>query len=201
MRVVDARGLACPKPVLMTKDALESAGAGDAFRVLVDNAAAKENVLRFVRSRGAEGRVVEEKDKLIVIEVSVGKKPSTAGEFRVVCERPQEAKKVVFVGCDRVGRGDDELGAVLMKAALAALAEVQPRPQTIVFMNSGVKLAVEGSPVLDDLRRLQDLGIEILVCGTCLDWFGLKEEVRVGRVSNMFSILEQFLNADSVVGL
>jgi len=201
MRVVDARGLACPKPVLMTKDALESASEGEVFRVMVDNEAARENVLRFLKSRGADGRVVEEKDELIIIEVHAAGKPFAAQEFRVVCEKPQAAKKVVFVGCDRLGRGDDQLGAVLIKAAIAALAEVQPRPQVVVFMNSGVKLAVEGSPVLDDLRRLQELGIEVVVCGTCLDWFGIKEQVRVGRVSNMFSILEQFLNADSVVSL
>ena len=108
---------------------------------------------------------------------------------------------MLFIGADRMGRGDDRLGAVLIKAALSALADLEPRPKTLVLMNTGVKLATEGSPVLEELRRLQTLGVEILVCGTCLDWFRLKEKVAVGTVSNMFTILERFLAADSVVSL
>lgn len=196
MKEVDARDMACPGPVLRTKEALGESAAGERIRVVVDNRTARDNVLRFAQSGGHSAKAVSESDNGIAVEITCA---------RESCETssPSEtaAPPVIFVGSDTMGRGDEKLGRILIGAMLGALPETQPRPLAVVFMNSGVKLAVEGSEVLDKIKKLEELGMEILVCGTCLDFFNLKERVAVGRVSNMFSILEMFLKAGNVISI
>jgi len=108
---------------------------------------------------------------------------------------------VEAISSDRMGRGDEQLGEVLMRSHLHTLTEVTPTPDVLILFNSGVKLAVEGSPVLDDLRALGEKGATILLCGTCLGHFALKEKVAVGEISNMYAISETLLKADTVVNL
>jgi selenium metabolism protein YedF len=196
VKEIDARGLACPQPVLKTKDALASAEAGDGIRVVVDNKAARDNVVRFAQSGGHSARVVSEKDGDITVEVTCGERPCETCSPSAVAAPP-----VVFVGSDTMGRGDYALGAILMGAMLGALPETSPRPSAVVFMNAGVKLAVKGSAVLDKIKRLEELGMEILVCGTCLDYYHMRDKVAAGKVSNMFTILETFLKAGNVVSV
>jgi selenium metabolism protein YedF len=111
------------------------------------------------------------------------------------------APPVVFVGSDTMGRGDEDLGGILIDSMLGALSETSLRPSAVVFMNSGVKLTVKGSNVLDKIRKIEKLGIEILVCGTCLDYYHMKDRIAVGKVSNMFTIMETFLKAGNVVSV
>jgi selenium metabolism protein YedF len=108
---------------------------------------------------------------------------------------------VVAISSNTMGRGDDELGQVLLRSYLHTLTEIAPRPDTLIFLNSGVKLATEGSQSLDDLRMLADQGVQILLCGTCLGHFDLKEHVAVGEISNMYAISETILRANKVVNL
>ncbi len=108
---------------------------------------------------------------------------------------------VVAVSGDTMGRGDDELGQVLIRSFLHTLIEADPRPDTLIFFNSGVRLAVEGSQSLDDLRTLSGQGVQMLLCGTCLGHFGLKERVAVGEISNMYAISETMLQAEKVINL
>jgi selenium metabolism protein YedF len=108
---------------------------------------------------------------------------------------------VVTIPADTMGRGDAELGTVLIRGFFHTLGEVAPRPNTIIFFNSGVKLVVEGSPVLEDLQALCDQNVEILVCGTCLGYYELKDRIRVGEVSNMYTIAETLLGADKIINL
>jgi selenium metabolism protein YedF len=114
---------------------------------------------------------------------------------------PAPGQIVLAVSSDGMGRGDDELGRVLLRNHLHILGEVTPRPDVLIFFNNGVKLAVEGSPALDDLKALADQGVQILLCGTCLGHFDLKEKVAVGEISNMYTITETMLRADRVVNL
>jgi len=108
---------------------------------------------------------------------------------------------VLAISSEQMGRGDDRLGEVLMRSHLHTLTEIEPRPDTVIFFNGGVKLAVEGSAVLDDLRTLEDQGVSILLCGTCLGHFGLKDKVAAGKISNMYEISETMLKAAWVVNL
>jgi selenium metabolism protein YedF len=187
---VDARGLTCPQPVIMAKKTIED--RGDCV-VIVDDEAARENVCRMAGSLGCDVRV-EEKDGAAYIHISRGD----------VCEvweerKPSAGPTVVVFPYDKMGRGDDELGTLLIKAFLHTLGEVSPRPDVMIFFNAGVKLATDASEVLDDLHNLENQGIGILVCGTCLDYFGLKDNLKVGVVSNMYDIAETMLSAGRVI--
>ena len=106
---------------------------------------------------------------------------------------------MLFIDSDSLGRGSEELGKILMRSLLQTLEQMEPRPKTIIFLNSGVKLACEGSEVLEDLQEFSKKGVEILSCGTCLDYFGIKKKLLVGKVSNMFEILNSFASAGKVI--
>ena len=187
---IDARGLACPQPVIMTKKAIE---AGKDCVVIVDNEAARDNVCRMAKSQGC-GTAVEEEGGCIRIRV-------TRGEDRKTQERatPAAGPTVVVFPCDRMGQGDDDLGKVLMRAFLHTLGEIAPRPDVMIFFNGGVTLTTDGSEVLEDLRALEKTGIRLLVCGTCLDFFGLKDRLQAGTISNMYDIAETMLSAGRIV--
>ena len=191
-KMIDARGKPCPQPVVLLHKGLAAPDVRELL-VLVSTLAQAENVARAARNRGCSVSLKRE-DDFYAVEVK-----------KVTEETPDTVAgtsgNVVFVRADTIGRGDDNLGQILIKSFLPTLAEVAGKPRTLIFMNSGVKLTVEGSPVLDALRQLEQAGIELLVCGTCLDYFNLKEKVAVGKVSNMFEITERLLGAKSVVSL
>jgi len=189
--VVDARGLACPQPVILTKQALEKA---ERVTVIVDNETATQNVSRLAKSKGCQISV-EERDEGTYLHLSGGMSRETKSSATT------DKKTIVFVGSSTLGRGDEELGNVLMRSFIHTLTETEVPPQEIIFMNSGVKLVAEGSEVLDDLRSLESRGIEILACGTCLGYYRLKDAIRVGRISNMYDIAAALLEADRVVSI
>jgi selenium metabolism protein YedF len=109
--------------------------------------------------------------------------------------------KVIAISSDAMGRGDEELGKVLMRGYLHTLIDIEPRPDTIIFFNSGVRLAVADSPALDDLRAIAARGTRLLLCGTCVNTFEIKEQIATGEISNMYAISEAMLQASSVVNL
>ncbi len=194
---VDARGLACPQPVIQTRKAMEQA---DLVVTLVDNETARTNVSRMAERSGWQVAVTSDGD---AFSISLTKgdavpqaEPKLVGKIAVV-----DGPLVLVVSADVMGRGDAELGNILVRSFFHTLGEVEPLPQTIVFFNSGVKLACEGSQVLDDLCALAEQGIEMLVCGTCLGYYELTEELDVGQVSNMYDIAESMLGAGKVVRL
>jgi selenium metabolism protein YedF len=192
--LVDARGLACPAPVVKTRDVLKK-GASD-IEVLVDNPTARDNVCRFASSQGCGVEVREEGD-IFRIAVTV-----PAGEAGVMVEQTtagDRMRSVVVLNGDVMGRGSEELGAILIKAFLNTLAENEPPPWRMVLFNSGVKLAMEGADTVQAFQDLESMGVEILVCGTCLDFFGLKEKLAVGTVSNMYDILTTMFSATNSI--
>ena len=126
---------------------------------------------------------------------------SKKGGARKGCGGPADVSTVVVVSSSEMGRGDEELGKVLLRNYLHTLVELTPQPDVVIFFNNGVKMAVEGSQALDDLRALADRGVRILLCGTCLGHFALKEKVAVGEISNMYAISETMLKASKVINL
>lgn len=194
--IVDARGLPCPQPVILTRKALQES---DAVTTIVDNDTARQNVTRMAEKGGATVQV-EERDGTIHLHISGGQ---ASQEEEVVCDTaPAGGPLVLTVPSEFMGRGEhDELGHVLMRGFFHTLGEVQPLPEKIIFLNSGVKLVVAGSPVLEDLQALSERGVEILACGTCLVHYGLKEQIAAGEVSNMYTIAETMLGAGKVISL
>lgn len=189
-KIVDARGLACPQPVVLTKKALDEV---DQLTTIVDNATAKENVSRLAKKEGCEVEI-EEKTEGTFLHLT-----KTVPKEAALSSAPAAGPTVAVVGADCMGRGSEELGAILVRSLMHTLNEVEPRLDKLIFFNSGVRLTVEGSDVLEDLRTLEQGGAEILVCGTCLDYFQIKDKVAVGQVSNMYTITETLLGAGSTV--
>lgn len=194
-RLVDARGLACPEPVICTKKALDQwQESGGELITVVDNEIARDNVLRFVQSQELETEV-EEKASDYYIRI---RKPEYTG---LQPQLAHERDLVLLVGSEFLGRGSDELGQVLSRSFFYTLAQSDTLPAALIFINSGVKLACEDSPVLSNLLELDRQGVHILACGTCLDYFGLKGKLCVGTVSNMYAIVEQLTQYPRVLTL
>jgi selenium metabolism protein YedF len=197
--VVDARGLACPEPVVRARKALLESKA-TAITVLVDGDAAAENVARMARMTGCEVALEDRGGHFGVILTR-----SAAGAAAPGDPAPVEAAccgaagTAVFFASATVGHGDDDLGRLLMVAFVKTLKSLAPRPKTLLFMNGGVKLVAEGSELVDALKELEADGAELLVCGTCLDFFKLKDKLRAGTVSNMLEIASRLAAADRVV--
>ncbi len=193
--VVDARGLACPQPVIRTRAALQT---HDAVTTVVDNATSQQNVTRMAEKAGCTVTAETREDGIYLDIRKQGTAVQAAGPAAAA---PAAGPLVLTIPSEFMGRGDEVLGEILIRAFFHTLGEVQPLPDTIVFLNSGVKLVVTGSPVLDDLRALCDQGISILACGTCLGHYGIKDQVAVGEISNMYSIAETLLGAGKVISL
>lgn len=199
MKELNCRGLACPQPVLNTKQALEEIGGGQ-IRVIVDNEAARDNVRRFATSQACEVSVTGEgSDYVLTVAKSARPGESRVETTREVSPAATGSGLVVKISNQFMGTGDEELGRILIKAFIKTLSEATRKPRALVFYNSGVHLAVEGSEHLEAIKTLHDAEVDVLVCGTCLDFFGLKEKLAVGRVSNMFEIIETLSGADRIV--
>jgi selenium metabolism protein YedF len=190
MHFLDCRGKSCPLPVLETKKLIEEKGLLN-VTVAVDNEVSRENVRRFLESRGYRTSVEgQEGGFSIIASKEGGQGPSTLPEVKLT---------TAFIDGETLGRGDDRLGAILMKAFILTLKELKPLPWRIIFINGGVKLASVGSEMLPYLQELENLGVEILSCGTCLDFYGLKEKMKAGRISNMFEIVTSLTASSNVL--
>ena len=191
-KTIDARKMECPRPVMLTSEALKDSPQG--LTVIVDNEVARQNVTRLAESSGCAVSVSRREDG-IYLELTCQKEAPAA-------EAKTQAGSVIFIGSDIIGRGENrELGSLLMHSFLNTIGGLAARPESIVFMNEGVKLVAEGSPVLGELKQLEDKGVELLACGTCLSRLGLSDKVAAGQVSNMYTLASTLLGASKVVSL
>ena len=194
---VDARRQACPKPVIMTKKALDKMGEG-LVKCIVDNEVAKENLIKLAKSQGHEYEVNKTEAGEFYVSITKGK----AKEDDVGICTPNTFKDMTIVfGSDKMGKGSEDLGKLLMKGFIYTLTESVPFPSALIFLNSGVKLTTEGSETLDDIKSLEALGIKILSCGACLDFYEITDKLKVGEISNMYTILEEIKNANNTLML
>ena len=190
IKIVNALGLACPQPVVLAKQAIET---NEKVKVIVDNETALENVKRLGTKLGCDIKVEKKKDGSYEINLtrkadssgakedlypSRGATPAVSGPF------------VIVISASTMGRGNDELGYVLIKAFLHTVAGQAKKPDVMIFYNTGVKLTVQGLEVLEDLKQLESDGVQLLVCGTCLNYFEIKDKLAAGTVSNMYDIVE-----------
>lgn len=201
-RIVDARGLPCPQPVLRTRQAMEE--ASDVLTI-VDSPDQAENVSRLAEKAGWVVSVDGKEDGIYVRSVrgEGAAEPETSPGLTPCAAEPAAGRPLVLaIPSQTMGRGPDpELGTVLVRAFFHTLLEMENRPDTIVFFNSGVQLVVQDSPLVEDLQALSCDGVEILVCGTCLGYYDLKDRVAVGTISNMYAIAETLMGAARVVSL
>ena len=189
---VNAIGDVCPIPVVKTKKAMQELDGAGVIEVLVDNEIAVTNVSKMAASAGAKvtSEQVAEKEYKITIEVDGNS---------CACDMCEEENMVVVVSSDRMGSGNDELGKVLIKGFIFAITQLDKLPKTMLFYNGGATLTAEGSDSLEDLKKLEEQGVEILTCGTCLNYYGLSDKLQVGSVTNMYAIVEKMAGADKII--
>lgn len=200
MVTIDARGQQCPIPVVRTKKAVSELTEPDTIEVLVDNETAVGNVTRFAQSIGAAvtSEKIADKDYRLEVVVSALPQAEAVEAAPATCEAPA-GDFIVVVNSATMGIGNDELGKVLIKGFLYAVSQLDVLPKKMLFYNGGATLTCEGSASLEDLKNLEAAGVEIYTCGTCLDYYGIKDKLAVGQVTNMYSIVETMAQAGKIV--
>jgi selenium metabolism protein YedF len=190
-QTIDARGLNCPEPVILTKKALDSQDVSEVLAI-VDNRVALENISRLIKTMNL-GSMVEEQDGLYYINITK--------EEAVPQKQSIKAGATVVVKSNVMGQGDDVLGSVLMKSFMYTLTQMEGEMETLIFLNGGVLLTTAGSEVLEHIKNLAKNGVEVLSCGTCLDFYGLTDKLEVGSISNMYTIAEEMFRARKLIVL
>jgi len=198
IKTLDCRGMACPAPVIQTKNAIE-AEHPNVIQILVDNEAAKQNVTRFLESQRFVASAETKGTEFRII----GKREGDAVPEKPVAEELETARKkiMVMIAGDKMGQGDDELGSKLMANFIKTLKEMGDELWRLVFVNNGVKLTIEGAETLPDIKELEEGGTYILVCGTCLTHFDLLDKKQVGETTNMLDIVTAMQVAEKVINL
>ena len=200
MITVNAMGDNCPIPVIKTKKAMAEVSGPEVLEVLVDNEIAVQNVSKMAASNGAQvsSEKLGEKEFKVTV-VMAGAVVTETSEEAVTCMPDKRDNTVVVIASDRMGEGNDALGKVLIKGFLFAVSQLDTLPKKILFYNGGATLTCEGSDSLEDLKSMEAQGVEILTCGTCLDYYGLKEKLAVGSVTNMYVIVESMAEASNII--
>ena len=199
MITVNAMGDNCPIPVIKTKKAMAEVSGPEVLEVLVDNEIAVQNVSKMAASNGAQVSSEKLGEKEFKVTVAMAGAVVTDEKEEVVCMPDKRDGTVVVVASDRMGEGNDALGKVLIKGFLFAVSQLDTLPKKILFYNGGATLTCEGSDSLEDLKNMEAQGVEILTCGTCLDYYGLKEKLAVGSVTNMYVIVESMAEASNII--
>ncbi len=192
---LDCRGLACPEPVIAVKNSIEAKNINQ-LTVIVDNSAAKENVIRFLNKNGYNTETDQENTD-IIIEASKNECACDIMENEEFINK----KTLILIGSQYLGKGDDKLGEKLMISFINTLKESEDEIWRLVFLNSGVRLTAKGSPVLDALKHFEEENIKILVCGTCLEHFNLLEKKEAGETTNMLDIVSAIRVSDKVIDI
>ncbi len=225
---VNAMGDVCPIPVIKTKNAIKEMAEGGVVEVLVDNEIAVQNLTKMAKQKQYVCRSEKVAENEYKVTITVPGTATTAGTVPgaeasaaagtgeeaataepVAVSKAEEAiscmpdsrrkKKLVVLRSGKMGEGSDELGTALMKSFIYALTELEELPETILLYNGGAYLSCEGSDSLEDLKSLEAQGVEIMTCGTCLNYYGIADRLAVGSVTNMYAIAEKIAEADTII--
>lgn len=195
---IDARGLACPLPVVNTKNEIKTMNQGESVEVLVDNEIAVQNLTKFANVRHHTIHAKKLDDQCYQVIITVGENKENVHED-IICEPTRINNQVVVLSSQFMGNGDETLGKTLMKAFIFALTKQDVYPKTILLYNGGAFLSCHGSDSLEDLKSLEAAGVEILTCGTCLNYYGITDKLEVGGVTNMYDIVEKMNQASLII--
>jgi len=202
MKTIDVKGLQCPKPLIETKRALKEMSSNEPLRIVLDNPNSKRNILKYLSDNDLEAEVRQEGD---VFEILVNKTEEFKEEIDAAayCTTDSNKKKAyVFVFAkDHIGEGEEPLGKMLTGAFLETMWEMEELPGKIIFLNSGILLCLKDSPHLEALKSLEKLGIELLLCGTCVEFYNKTDEIAIGEISNAYNILSSITAAGKVINL
>jgi selenium metabolism protein YedF len=193
MEIINVLGKPCPIPVIEAKKALRKIPAGEKIQILVDNDISRQNLEKMARAMGSPFSYEKQGDGNILVTITAAREARTA--------EPGGGSLVVAIGRNTMGSGNDDLGAILIKGFIYSLAELDKPPEAMLFFNSGVRLTTEGSTALEDLKKLEEKGTVISSCGTCLDFYKVKDKLAVGGVTNMYAIVQAMGEAGRLINL
>lgn len=196
---VNAIGDNCPIPVVKAKKAIEGLTESAIVEISVGNEIAVQNVTKMVNQKNLESTCEKVGENHYVIKVQCGDVVESEATKEAVTAIVKEEKMIVVLSSDKMGEGDEELGKVLIKGFIYAITQLDKYPKAILLYNSGVKLSSEGSDSIEDLKMLEEQGVEILSCGTCLNFYNLQDKLQVGKVTNMYSIVEELSEATNII--
>jgi len=200
---VNAMGDTCPIPVVKTKNAIKTLKGAGVVETLVDNEIAVQNLTKMAKQKGYLVKSEKLGEQQYKVTMTIGEAAEEAekapAEEAEICLPDGRRNTVIVIASSKMGEGNDELGTVLMKGFLYAIGQQDTLPKTILFYNGGATLTCEGSPALEDLKSLEAQGVEILTCGTCLNYYGLSDKLKVGEVTNMYVIAEKMTQASHIV--
>ena len=199
-KILDCTGMACPLPVINAKKAIEAFTEDGTLHVKVDNDTAVQNLTRLGEHNGFVVTSVKDGEKAytVTMQVRAGAKPEAVAAEMVSCAAPAGGK-VVVLSADTMGAGDEKLGKKLMKAFIFALTSQDMVPDKVICYNTGAFLTTTDPDTVKDLKALEEAGATVMTCGTCLDFYGLKEQLKVGIVSNMYDIVEAQMRASAII--
>lgn len=205
---IDSKGDICPIPIVKAKKALKNIEGSGSVLIVVDNEIAKENLEKMAKELGYKYSSKTINKEHYEVEIIKGedlennsdslKNQSNIDEEEQIIQSKTK-NTLVVISSNTMGHGNDELGKVLIKGFIYALTELERLPNTIIFYNGGAKLTIKESLAIEDLQKLEQLGVEIFTCGTCLDYYGIKEKLAVGKITNMYSIVEKMNSADKII--
>lgn len=202
MRIIDTKGQLCPAPLIETKRALKETSLGESFMVLTDNHTSFNNLSRFLKDNNADFQV-SEAGGVWTLTITKTTGEISAAKPEEYCDSTishfQKGNFIIAVSSDKMGEGDDELGYLLISNFIKALKDLDKLPQKMVFYNNGVKIATNESPVIEHLKDLEKMGVELLLCATCVNHYALGERVGVGTLSNMYAIAEVMASAGNII--
>jgi len=200
-KLIDARGQLCPQPLILAKQAINDANISGEFLLLIDNETSKENVERFLMDNHMLFETKKEGDcfQLIVSKSGENINNKIDEYCHISPEKKSDQNHIIVIKNDKMGAGADELGVILIKGFINTIKAVSPLPQKIIFYNNGVKLTLKDSPVIESLKELEKKGIKILVCGTCTDYFNIKDKIGCGTISNMYDIVDSLIHSSLIV--
>lgn len=196
---VNAIGDNCPIPVVKAKKAIDGLNGKAIVEINVDNEIAVQNVTKMVNQKNLESTCEKVGENHYVIKVQCGEVVESESTKEVDTIIAKDEKMVVVLSSDKMGEGDEELGKVLIKGFIYAITQLGKYPKAVLLYNSGVKLSSEGSDSIEDLKVLEEHGVEILSCGTCLNFYNLQDKLQVGKVTNMYSIVEELAGATNII--
>jgi selenium metabolism protein YedF len=202
MRIVDTKGQLCPAPLIATKKALKETALGESFIVLTDNQTSFNNLSRFLKDNNGDFQVSETGGvwTLTITKTTGNVSPAKAEEYcNSSISHFQKGDFIIAVTSDKMGEGDEDLGHLLMTNFIKALKDLDKLPEKMVFYNNGVKLATNGSPVIEHLKDMEKMGVELLLCATCVNHYSLDSIVGAGALSNMYAIAEVMVSAGNIV--
>jgi selenium metabolism protein YedF len=201
MHIVDTRGKKCPVPIIETRKALKASHEGDSFEVVTDDRTAFSNISRFLSDNNIKFSVSERNSVWTFLVTNTGIPYTTNSENNYESGYPEipAGDFAVVISSELMGQGDDGLGARLMKSFFIALSCLDSMPSSIMFYNSGVKLTVKGSEVIEILHEIEKKGVEILICGTCIDHYDLGNRTDVGKICDMYLITQNLAKTGNII--